>query len=441
MKRLMWAIIIGTFLACPVVAEKIQSFCEYGTAVALELGADGGTWVQTWHEKPCEWYECHASPNVGILGGNVVGQLSTVASGPPQIDWTQMITRIPLTGQLTLTAISDNSLGHDAGQIKGDFEGTFVVDGLAAHAEVDAEAGTITIPFGAAVEEGPDGFIEITETTGKFKNICAEGLWEWHVNGTITLARIPYLDLQTNILAALQNPNLILGAEEEVVLAGSYYRSSPTFVFCEYGIGESVQLGAGNALWNQFWGLGPWDWYECDASANANILTGDVRGIFRTTSAGVPNISDDLVLSLPFGGSLELFAYSERNARRVIGHIRGDITQPDGLFVVDLNPARAKVDEKAGTIELKIGAAIDTEAPVAPTLVTITETAGKFKSIKAEGKWEMHVGGVLLIEYDPDTYPMLLNNILAALGNPDLLLGATEELVLAGAYHRTSPNR
>jgi len=35
------------------------------------------------------------------------------------------------------------------------------------------------------------------------------------------------MDLQLNILAALGNPALILGAEEEIVLAGSYYRNSP----------------------------------------------------------------------------------------------------------------------------------------------------------------------------------------------------------------------
>jgi hypothetical protein len=40
--------------------------------------------------------------------------------------------------------------------------------------------------------------------------------------------RVPEMDVQTNIMAALapQSP-LLLGAQEEIVLAGSYYRTSP----------------------------------------------------------------------------------------------------------------------------------------------------------------------------------------------------------------------
>jgi hypothetical protein len=146
----------------------------------------------------------------------------------PEVDYTTMIARLPLGGQLTLTAFGNKHSEGGAGQIIGDFTGTFVVDGLAAHAVVDDQAGTIKILFGSAVEEGPDGLVEVTETSGKFKSIQAVGPWEWHVNGTLTLARDPTLPLQVNILAALANPSLILGAEEEIVLAGSYYRSAAT---------------------------------------------------------------------------------------------------------------------------------------------------------------------------------------------------------------------
>jgi len=227
MNRKLLTLIVVVSIACPAMGAKVKSFCEYGTGVALELSGEAGLWQQTWRGKAWEWWDCEAAPNVGFLSNNVVGLLQTWHTGPPDIDWTLMVVHIPLAGQLTLTAFGDMSSEDGAGQITGDFEGVFVADGLAAHAVVDEEAGTITIPFGAAVEPGPDGLIYVTETTGKFKSIQAVGPWEWHVNGTVTLARIEGMDLQLNILAALSTPALILGAREEIVLAGSYYRSSP----------------------------------------------------------------------------------------------------------------------------------------------------------------------------------------------------------------------
>ena len=97
----------------------------------------------------------------------------------------------------------------------------------AGRAIVDEEAGTITIAFGASLHDDPDALITVTETTGKFKSIQAVGPWEWHVSGTVTIALIEDLPLQTNILAGLADNTLLLGAEEEIVLSGSYYRSSP----------------------------------------------------------------------------------------------------------------------------------------------------------------------------------------------------------------------
>ncbi len=446
MSKWVLAISVVALLCCPAMGEKTKSFCEYGKGIAVDLGAAGGTWVQTWNEKPCDWYECEASPNVGILGGNVVGRLSTYAVGLPEIDEENQIARIPLKGQLTLTAMGKKGSNDGAGQIKGKFEGTFVVDGLADHAIV--KDGVVTIRFGSSVEEGPDGLIEVTETTGKFKNIVALGPWEWHVDGTIRLLHIPEnpqvpgWNLQMNILAALQDPALILGAEEEIVLAGSYTRVSS---FCEYGFAESVELGAGQGLWDQYWGFEPWDWYDCGDSPNVSFLKGNVKGVFETVKAGTAAVSPDLVLSLPFGGFLDVIAYDRRNPNKVVGRINGDIDydsgedEYDGVLAVDINPTRAVVDPVAGTIEIKLGAAIETDAEFPPSLVTVVETTGTFKGIEAAGKWEFHVAGTLLIEYDPVTYPVLFDNIFAGLGNPGLLRGATEEIVLAGSYYRSKP--
>jgi hypothetical protein len=208
------------------MGEQVKSFCEYGTGIALQLGAGGALWDQAWGEEAWEWYECDAAPNVGFLNENVVGQLGTTTAGPPQIDG-DWVLRFDFGGWFVLTAYDDDDPGEIAGQIFGDVEGTFVADLNADRAVVDEEAGTITIVFGAELHDDPDALITVTETTGKFKGIHAVGPWEWYVSGTVTIALVDGLPLQTNILAGLGNPDLLLGAEEEIVLSGSYYRSSP----------------------------------------------------------------------------------------------------------------------------------------------------------------------------------------------------------------------
>lgn len=214
--------------------------------------------------------------------------------------------------------------------------------------------------------------------------------------------------------------------------------------FCEYGTGVALKLGAGGALWDQLWGLGPCDWYECQASPNVGILNENVKGVLETTTSGTPAIDSDLILRLPFGGSLDLTAYDGTNSNKVVGQIKGIIAadpennQYDGLFVADLNASRAVVDEEAGTITVNFGAAMTTVPAAAGALVTITETTGKFKSVKAVGKWELQVSGTLIVKRVPKLD--LQTNIFAALVNSTLLLGASEEIVLTGSYYRTSPN-
>ena len=67
----------------------------------------------------------------------------------------------------------------------------------------------------------------MTEATGVYADIQQAGQWAWYVDGTMTVARLPDLPLQDNILAALQNSDLLLGACEEFVLTGWYYQGSP----------------------------------------------------------------------------------------------------------------------------------------------------------------------------------------------------------------------
>lgn len=226
MKRKLLTLIVVVSIVCPAMGAKVKSFCEYGTGVALQLGVGGAIWDQAWGLGPWDWYGCQATPNVGILNENVSGILETTTAGPPSID-PDYILRFTFGGQLVLTANESDDPETIAGQIVGDVDGIFVADASADRAVVDDEAGTITIIFGAELHDDPDALMTVTETTGKFKSIHAVGPWEVHVNGTVTLARIEGMDLQLNILAALSIPALILGAEEEIVLAGSYYRSSP----------------------------------------------------------------------------------------------------------------------------------------------------------------------------------------------------------------------
>jgi hypothetical protein len=145
----------------------------------------------------------------------------------PVID-ANLVLFLPFQGTITLTAHANQNPAKIAGEIKGQMTGTFVADLNAAHAVIGPD--TIIIQFGQSVHSAPDALIAVTETTGKFKSIQAEGNWEWRVSGTITIARVPSLAPQLNILAALQNPALLLGAQEEVMLSGTYTRSSPASV-------------------------------------------------------------------------------------------------------------------------------------------------------------------------------------------------------------------
>lgn len=229
MKKLMLSLTVAAILVNPVMAGKVKSFCEYGTGVALVFGAGGALWDHTWGEQAYEWYDCDAKPDVGFLNKNTVGILeTTTASAPDPAALAKLIISFDFGGNFSFTAYDDDDPGEIAGQILGDVTGTFVADADAEHAIVDEEAGTITIAFGASLHDGPDALFTVTETTGKFKSIHAIGLWEWYVSGTITLHRVPGLSVQNNIWAALGDSTLILAAEEEIVLAGSYYRSSPT---------------------------------------------------------------------------------------------------------------------------------------------------------------------------------------------------------------------
>jgi len=224
------ALVLALSLRAPMaLAEdvEVKSFYDYGFAVSLSLGAGGALWDQVWGQDACPWFTCTAKPNVGFLNCNSVSLLETTTAGAPAID-SDVILRFTFGGTWTLLSQDDKDPKQLAGHMTGDVQGTFVADLNASRAVVDEAAGTITVVFGSSLHSDPDALITITETGGKFKSIHPIGLWEYRASGTITVKRVPALPLQANILAALApNSPLLLGAQEELVLSGTYYRSSP----------------------------------------------------------------------------------------------------------------------------------------------------------------------------------------------------------------------
>lgn len=229
MNRVVAFVLVLGLLAPMAVAESVElkSFCEYGFGVSLRLGAGGALWDQVWGQDAWPWFTCTAKPNVGLLNSNSVSLLETTTAGAPVIS-SDMIVSFTFGGTWTLLSQDDKDLKQVAGAITGDVQGTFVADLNASRAVVDEAAGTITVVFGSSLHDGPDALITITETTGKFKNVHPIGLWEYRASGTITVQRIPDMTVQANILAALAPGSpLLLGAQEELVLSGTYYRGSP----------------------------------------------------------------------------------------------------------------------------------------------------------------------------------------------------------------------
>lgn len=205
-----------------VESLKPKAFCEYGTAVAPNFGAAGALWNQTWAGGPWPWHKCPAIVNAKFLGQNVSGELETTTTGTPSVD-EKMVLRAGFAGRITLTDSNDTAPAKIDGQIIGDVKGTFVADANAAHATFDSQ-GNIVCAFGVAVHNAPDAFVTVTKVTGAYADIRPAGDWAWYVNGTMTIAKVPTMSLQQNILAALQRPELLLGAQEEFVLTGWYYR-------------------------------------------------------------------------------------------------------------------------------------------------------------------------------------------------------------------------
>jgi hypothetical protein len=420
------ALIVGPLATITNAAEDPNYFADYGSGITIELFAGGATWQLNWGQGPWTWSDSNDLP---LLDPNVSGVLAlrTTAAADVSAD---LVATLPIAGTLTLSAHDEDYKDVTIGTMVLSGAGINVIDINASRVLVDEGSGMFLAPFHPPA---PKVTLTLDEATGVFAYIDPVGDWELNIAGSYAIPLIKGLELQDNIFTALGGNVALIGGIGTFTLTGQYIpdMSKKVKSFCEYGTGVSLQLGAGGALWDQTWGKGAYEWYQCDSDPDASILNENVVGMLETTTAGAPQIDDDLILRFDFGGNFALTDYNDINPDEITGEILGDVK---GTFVADMNAVNAVVDEAAGTIVIAFGAELHDDPDA---LITITETTGTFASIQAVGLWEWYVLGTITCARVPDL--SVQDNIMAALGNNDLLLGAEEEIVLSGSYYRSSP--
>lgn len=420
------ALIVGPLATTTNSAEDPNSFTDYGSGTTIELAVGKGIWQLNWGQGPWTWSD---STSQHLLDPNVSGLLDIHATAPADVS-ADLIATLPIAGTLTLSAHDENYKDVIIGTMVLRGTGINAIDINASRVLVDEGSGMAFAPF-----HPPDPKLTLTldEATGVFAYIDQVGDWELSLAGSYAAPLVKGLGLQDNILAALGGQVPIIGGIGEFALTGLYIpdMSKKVKSFCEYGTGVSLRLGAGGALWDNTWGKGSYEWYQCDADPNAGFLNENIVGMLETTTAGAPQIDDDLILSFDFGGNFALTDYNDINPDEITGQILGDV---EGTFVADMNAVNAVVDEVAGTITIVFGTELHDDPDA---LITVTETTGTFESIHTVGLWEWYVLGTITCARVPDL--SVQDNIMAALGNEDLLLGAEEEIVLSGLYYSSPP--
>lgn len=408
-----------------LTAEPATVFADCGSGTTIELAVGKGIWQLNWGQGPWIWSDSTGQP---LLDPNVSGLLDLQTTAPADVS-ADLIATLPIVGTLTLSA-------HDE-IYKDVIIGTMVLSGTCIEA-IDINASQVLVDEGSGMLLAPfhlDPKLTLTldEATGVFAYIDQVGAWELSLAGSYAAPLVKGLELQDNIFAALGGQFPLIGGIGEFALTGLYTpdMSKKVKSFCEYGTGISLRLGAGGALWDNTWGQGSYEWYQCDADPNAGFLNENIVGMLETTTAGAPQIDENLILSFDFGGNFALTDYNDSNTDEIIGQILGDV---EGTFVADMNAVNAVVDEAAGTIIIAFGAELHDDPDA---LITITETTGTFGSIHAVGLWKWHVLGTITCARVPDL--SVQDNIMAALGNENLLLGAEEDIVLSGSYYISSP--
>lgn len=408
-----------------MLSKPITPFADYGSGTTTELVSGKGTWRINWGQGPWTWSEMTGQ---ALLDSNVSGILDIHTTAPADVS-ADLVATLPIAGTLTLSAHDKNHKDVTTGTMVLSGAGINVVDLNASRVLVDEGSGMAFAPFHAPA---PRLALTLDEATGVFAYIDELRNCELYLAGSYAAPLVKGLALQSNIMAALNGKIPLIGGLGTFALSGQCVSdvSKKVKSFCEYGKGVSSQLGAAGAVWDQTWGYGPYDWYNCDADPNGGILGNDVVGLLKTITTDAPKIDEDLILRFDFGGNFALTDYTDTNHEVIAGQILGDAK---GTFVADINAANAVVDEAAGTITIRFGAPVEGDPDA---LITITETTGTFKSVHPVGVWEWRVSGTMACARVPTL--SVQDNILAALGNSDLLLGAEEEIVLSGSYYHDS---
>ena len=201
-------------------------FCEYGTGFALTLGAGQAAWDQVWGTAAPSWHTCAVPVNAQFLGENVVGLLETANAGPSAVD-ENLVVRFTYGGNITLNKLAAADSTEVIGQIIGEMDGICIADLNAERATFDEDGNIVIIMGGKTLHNEPDVKIKVVEATGVFADIKQVGTWRLYMEAKVTIARDPALALQKNIMAGLGDPKLLIGAAEEFVLTGWYYRQAP----------------------------------------------------------------------------------------------------------------------------------------------------------------------------------------------------------------------
>ncbi len=198
-------------------------FCEYGTGLALKLGAGQAIWDQVWGAAAPSWYKCTMAVNAQFLGENVVGLLETANAGPSAVDG-NLIVRFTYGGKITLNKLAAPGSTEVIGRIVGEMEGICIADLNAERATFDKDGNIVIVMGGKTLHNDPDIKITVVEKTGVFAGIKQVGTWRLYMTAKVTIARDPAMALQKNIMAGLGDPKLLISAAEEFVLTGWYYR-------------------------------------------------------------------------------------------------------------------------------------------------------------------------------------------------------------------------
>lgn len=201
-------------------------FCEYGTGIALRLGAGQAIWDQAWGTAAPSWYKCAAPMNVPFLGENVVGLLETANAGPSAVDG-NLVVRFTYGGRITLNKLAAPGSTEVIGKIVGEMDGICIADLNAERATLDQDGNIVIVMNGPTLSSAPDIKIKVVEATGVFADIKQVGTWRLYMAAKVTIARDPTLALQKNIMMGLSDPKLLIGASEEFALTGWYYHKAP----------------------------------------------------------------------------------------------------------------------------------------------------------------------------------------------------------------------